>query len=275
MLLRSARADFRGNFVQSPNVSGAGLVIPPEASRSNPIVPPAVWTCEASFHARRMRPKPAGTDASRALRSPGGGHSVTRPILPAMRRLFVLLVAATLFASCGGSTAAGPDRPVRILSGSPTTLDPAAQGDSGSAAITAQLFESLTSFDADLQVRPALAESWRFSDDGRQVTFHLRPDLTFSDGSPLAAIRRRAQLAAPDRSGPARRRWPRSPSTSPAPRPTCAGPPPTRRRSGCMPMTAPATSSSTSSGRPPISSTSSPARPSRSSRPGWGRAPRP
>ncbi len=94
---------------------------------------------------------------------------MTRPILPAMRRLFVFLVAATLFASCGGSTAAGSDRPVRILSGSPTTLDPAAQGDSGSAAITAQLFESLTSFDADLQVRPALAESWRFSDDGRQV----------------------------------------------------------------------------------------------------------
>ena len=102
-----------------------------------------------------------------------------------MRRLFVFLMAATLFASCGGQSAAGSDRPVRILAGSPTTLDPAAQGDAGSAAVTAQLFESLTSFDADLQVRPALAESWQFSADGRQVTFHLRPDLTFSDGSPL------------------------------------------------------------------------------------------
>jgi oligopeptide transport system substrate-binding protein len=110
---------------------------------------------------------------------------VTRPILPAMRRLSALLVVATLFASCGGQTAAGPDRPVKILSGSPTTLDPAAQGDAGSAAVTAQLFESLTSFDADLQVRPALAESWQFSDDGRQVTFHLRPGSTFSDGTPL------------------------------------------------------------------------------------------
>jgi len=102
-----------------------------------------------------------------------------------MRRLLVLLVAATLFASCGGQSAASPDRPVRILAGSPTTLDPAAQGDAGSAAITAQLFESLTSFDADLQIRPALAESWQFSAGGRQVTFHLRPDLTFSDGTPL------------------------------------------------------------------------------------------
>ena len=74
---------------------------------------------------------------------------------------------------------------MRILSGEPTTLDPAAQGDAGSAAITAQLFESLTAFDANLQVRPALAASWEFADGGRQVTFHLRPDLTFSDGSPL------------------------------------------------------------------------------------------
>lgn len=110
---------------------------------------------------------------------------MTRPILPAMRRLTVLFALAMLFASCAGPTAAGADRPVRILSGVPTTLDPAAEGDAESAAITAQLFESLTSFDADLQVRPALAESWRFADGGRQVTFHLRPDLAFSDGSPL------------------------------------------------------------------------------------------
>jgi len=110
---------------------------------------------------------------------------VTRPILAAMRRLIVLLALATLFASCAGQTAADSGRPVRILAGTPTTLDPAAQGDAGSAAVTAQLFESLTAFDADLQVRPALAESWQFADGGRQVTFHMRPNLTFSDGSPL------------------------------------------------------------------------------------------
>jgi ABC-type oligopeptide transport system substrate-binding subunit len=102
-----------------------------------------------------------------------------------MRRLFALVVLAALVASCGGSTAAGPDHPVRILSATPSTLDPAAQGDAASAAITAQVFESLTAFDAGLQVRPALAESWRFENDGRRVIFHLRDALTFSDGSPL------------------------------------------------------------------------------------------
>ncbi len=102
-----------------------------------------------------------------------------------MRRLFALAMLAALIASCTGQSAAASDRPLRILSGDPSDLDPAAQGDAGSAAITAQLFESLTSFDGDLHIQPALAASWQFADGGRQVTFHLRPDLSFSDGSPL------------------------------------------------------------------------------------------
>jgi ABC-type transport system substrate-binding protein len=83
--------------------------------------------------------------------------------------------------------AAPPEGEVRILAGLPTTVDPAAQSDVGSAAIAAQLFESLTAFDAALTLRPALAESWAVEDDGRRVTFHLRPNLAFSDGSPLTA----------------------------------------------------------------------------------------
>jgi len=102
-----------------------------------------------------------------------------------MRRLVAIVVLTTLFAACSGATAAGPDRTVRILAGTAATLDPAAQSDAGSAAITAQLFETLTAFDAQLQLRPALAESWQFDNGGRRVTFHLRPNLTFSDGSPL------------------------------------------------------------------------------------------
>ena len=76
---------------------------------------------------------------------------------------------------------------VRILIGPAADLDPAAQGDIGSAAISAQLFESLTAIDATLQTRPALAASWELRDGGSTVVFHLRPDLTFSDGSPLTA----------------------------------------------------------------------------------------
>ena len=96
---------------------------------------------------------------------------------------WLLLVSLSLTACTG--PAADSTRTARILTGAPTTLDPATQGDAGSAQVTAQLFESLTTFDADRQVRPALAESWRIEDGGRRIVFHLRPGLEFSDGTPL------------------------------------------------------------------------------------------
>ena len=102
-----------------------------------------------------------------------------------MRRLIVFVVLATLFASCGGSAAAGPDRPVRILSGEPDDARSGRPGRRRERGHHGPAVRVADSFDADLQVRPALAESWEFADGGRQVTFHLRPDLTFSDGSPL------------------------------------------------------------------------------------------
>ncbi len=103
-----------------------------------------------------------------------------------MHRRTLLLVAALLVAACSQSTGDhGPS--ARIALGSPTTLDPAALGDAGSAGFAAQLFESLTAFDTDRELRPALAESWRIEEGGTRVVFHLRPDLTFSDGSPLRA----------------------------------------------------------------------------------------
>ncbi|HEY8438219.1 MAG TPA: ABC transporter substrate-binding protein, partial [Candidatus Limnocylindrales bacterium] len=86
----------------------------------------------------------------------------------------------------GPAAARAAEPAVRILTGPADSLDPAAQGDIESAAVSAQLFESLTAIDATLQTRPALAASWDFADGGRSITFHLRPGLTFSDGSPLS-----------------------------------------------------------------------------------------
>ncbi|HEY3163136.1 MAG TPA: ABC transporter substrate-binding protein, partial [Candidatus Limnocylindrales bacterium] len=100
------------------------------------------------------------------------------------------VVAAVLVGSTPvGSPAAAraADDTVRILLGPAGDLDPASQGDIGSAAVTAQLFETLTAIDAQLQTRPALAESWEFRDEGATVVFHLRPGISFSDGSPITA----------------------------------------------------------------------------------------
>lgn len=82
--------------------------------------------------------------------------------------------------------AADPDE-VRILAGEPATFDPAGQGDITTAAVTAQVHETLTVYDAALQLQPALAASWDVGTDGREVVFHLREGLTFSDGTALTA----------------------------------------------------------------------------------------
>jgi ABC-type transport system substrate-binding protein len=101
-----------------------------------------------------------------------------------MRRRILLLVVILLTAACSQATQAA-DRTARILLGAPSSLDPAAIGDAGSAAIVAQLYETLTTFDTDRILRPALAESWQIDEGGRRVVFTLRPNLEFSDGTPL------------------------------------------------------------------------------------------
>ena len=99
----------------------------------------------------------------------------------------LVLVVVPGLAGDERSAQAAPRTDVTILQGAPTTFDPALQSDIGSAAFSAQLFESLTAFDLTLTLRPALAASWDISDSGQQIVFHLRPGLTFSDGTSITA----------------------------------------------------------------------------------------
>jgi oligopeptide transport system substrate-binding protein len=69
-----------------------------------------------------------------------------------------------------------------------TMLEPQ-QTESGSVDVTFLNYEGLTRFDEELNVVPGAAESWQFNDDGTQITFRLRDNLTYSDGSPLLAER--------------------------------------------------------------------------------------
>jgi ABC-type oligopeptide transport system substrate-binding subunit len=86
-----------------------------------------------------------------------------------------------------GAPGVSADRAAKIFMTEPATLDPAAAGDAGSAAVIAQLFEGLTAVDPTRTPRPALAERWELGDDGRTVVFTLREGLTFSDGTSLGA----------------------------------------------------------------------------------------
>ena len=70
----------------------------------------------------------------------------------------------------------------------PLTLNLAIANDASSSGVLGYLFEGLTetSWLTD-NVEPALAESWKRSDDGLTWTFHLRKDVKWHDGQPFTA----------------------------------------------------------------------------------------
>jgi peptide/nickel transport system substrate-binding protein len=53
--------------------------------------------------------------------------------------------------------------------------------------VNGTIYEGLTALDKDLKVVPGLAESWTVAPDGKTVTFKLRQNVVFHDGSPMTA----------------------------------------------------------------------------------------
>ena len=53
--------------------------------------------------------------------------------------------------------------------------------------VSTKIHEGLLDYDFDLKPRPALAESWTVSPDGKTYTFRLRRGVTWHDGKPLTA----------------------------------------------------------------------------------------
>ena len=118
--------------------------------------------------------------------------------------LTTLVVPALLLTACSsGATpaadpsasttadaaAATPGGTLRFaLGASPSGVDPQQVGSNVSIYIARQLADSLTDQDPETgEIVPWLAQSWEVSDDLTRFTFHLRDDVTFSDGTPLTA----------------------------------------------------------------------------------------
>ena len=49
------------------------------------------------------------------------------------------------------------------------------------------IYDSLVTIDDDYFPQPCIAQSWEYGSGGKSWTFHLRDDVTFSDGTPLTA----------------------------------------------------------------------------------------
>jgi peptide/nickel transport system substrate-binding protein/oligopeptide transport system substrate-binding protein len=66
-------------------------------------------------------------------------------------------------------------------------LDPASVYRLNDIPTVQMLFAGLVTLDRDLKVAPDAATSWDIDQTGTRYTFHLRPNLRFSDGKPLTA----------------------------------------------------------------------------------------
>ena len=89
-------------------------------------------------------------------------------------------LAPSAAAQTGGTVVLGLDQ-------EPPTLDPHASPSAVTYQIIASVTECLVYKGPDGKLSPWLAESWATSRDGRSVTFKLRRDVRFHDGTPFNA----------------------------------------------------------------------------------------
>lgn len=67
---------------------------------------------------------------------------------------------------------------------SPSSLDPAFLGENNAMEIGKELYDGLIRYDSKtLEPQPAIAEKWDYSADKKTITFHIRKDVKFHDGT--------------------------------------------------------------------------------------------
>ncbi|MCT9930325.1 ABC transporter substrate-binding protein [Planotetraspora sp. A-T 1434] len=110
------------------------------------------------------------------------------------RRPFIALaLAAAVLAlgACGGApagtTAQTADGTLKWGWSLPTTWDPVTSSAGNDVNALSLVYGSITRLDDKGTPIPGLATAWKYGAGGKEITFTLRPGLTFSDGSPLDA----------------------------------------------------------------------------------------
>src|SRR5580700_7989235 len=103
------------------------------------------------------------------------------------RRAFLRLLVCFVLASGSAFSQSGGE--LRFcLRAEPKTFDPLLVDDDSSLSIRYLTGGVLVRANRQTQqLEPELAESWKVSQDGKQITFKLRHGITFSDGSPFSS----------------------------------------------------------------------------------------
>jgi peptide/nickel transport system substrate-binding protein len=76
---------------------------------------------------------------------------------------------------------------ISAMTGEPSGLIFMVAGESASAAIASNIFNSLLKYNANLDLEGELAERWEVSNDKKTITFTLKPNLKWADGKPLTS----------------------------------------------------------------------------------------
>ena len=69
----------------------------------------------------------------------------------------------------------------------PTRWDPVVSSTGADVFTMSLAYSGLTRIDEKGAAQPALAKSWKYNSDGTELTFTLRPNLKFADGTPVDA----------------------------------------------------------------------------------------
>lgn len=116
--------------------------------------------------------------------------SVQKTVAAVASATAVVLVLAACSGAGTGTTSSKPvsGGTLTYASGDaePTCLDPHVGGNYPQALLATQYIEELVGLE-DGEPTPELATKWTTSDDGKTLTFTLRDDVTFTDGTPFDA----------------------------------------------------------------------------------------
>ena len=103
--------------------------------------------------------------------------------------LLLCFIVLAAFGACSGKKEAAPKGPVQKLTysvRSVPTIDPQQFNASPSNGAIKGYSEGLIQYHAGV-VSPGVAERWEIAPDNKSMTFHLRKDAKWSDGTPLTA----------------------------------------------------------------------------------------
>lgn len=127
--------------------------------------------------------------ASMVLAACGGAAPTEAPAEPAQPGVTEAPTTAATEAPATEAPAAGTQTLTINLGTYPDVIDPQKSSFVNEIATLKQNYMGLTTFNEKLETIPGSAESWTFNDDATVLTFTLKKDLKYSDGSVLNAKR--------------------------------------------------------------------------------------